>query len=709
MTATSKEYAELLVRLLHEEDKAYTVETRFSAPRTDAFAEPEAGKAVFDFPALASLRDETSAYGTCLSKALFADPRVLTSYTDALAKATDDGQPVPLRLRLDIDIDEQELHALRWELLCDPISGAPLANNQRILFSRYLRSASLAPVQRRTRSSMRALVVVASPADLANYAPEDEPLQPLNLETELALAGEALGDMLKDRLVGKGNATLEKLVTRLRDPDGWDIVYIACHGALVKGRALLYLEDVDGNTDVVPGTELASEVARLLKIPRLIVLASCQSAGSGKRGAVAAIGPLLAREGVPAVLAMQGKITIETASQFMKRFFEELDIDGQVDRSVAVARGEVQRSDRPDAWMPVLFTRLQSGSIWTVPAALSGKIWEAWDSLLDMIESGSCLPILGPGIIEFLLGTHQEIAQRWADTYRFPLMVQVRRDLPQVAQYLAVTQRNPDFPERELRRYLTREMRTRYAEILSGLGNDASLDQMVQAVGRDRRQNMPFDAFKVLAQMRLPVYITTNPDNLLRDAIEELDIEPIAQPEVDAFHWKPDNEVDWPEPVLDRDPDYRPSKQRPLIYHLFGQLETENSAVLTEDDHFKYLVAVSQREASIPPFVSRAWSSQTLLFLGFRVDDWRFRVLFQSIMKDQGSNRRKRKPHVAVQLDVEDGQTMDPERAQIYLERYFEDEQIDIYWGSADTFIRTLWTKWQARHPSANGARPAGG
>ena len=88
------------------------------------------------------------------------------------------------------------------------------------------------------------------------------------------------------------------------------------------------------------------------------------------------------------------------------------------------------------------------------------------------------------------------------------------------------------------------------------------------------------------------------------------------------------------------------------------------------------------------------------MFLGFRVDDWHFRVLFQSIMQLQGNVRRKQKPHVAVQIDVDDGGSIDPERARAYLERYFALESVNIYWGSSEKFIRELWSRWEALHPA---------
>ena len=82
-------------------------------------------------------------------------------------------------------------------------------------------------------------------------------------------------------------------------------------------------------------------------------------------GALAALGPRLAEAGVPAVLAMQGNITMRTITEFVPELFRALQDDGQIDRAVSVARGKIR--DRSDSWMPVLFMRLKSGRIWYKP------------------------------------------------------------------------------------------------------------------------------------------------------------------------------------------------------------------------------------------------------------------------------------------------------------------------------------------------------
>ena len=41
--------------------------------------------------------------------------------------------------------------------------------------------------------------------------------------------------------------------------------------------------------------------------------------------------------------------------------------------------------------------------------------------------------------------------------------------------------------------------------------------------------------------------------------------------------------------VYDREPNFVPSADRPLVYHLFGHFSVPDSLVLTEDDHFEFL------------------------------------------------------------------------------------------------------------------------
>jgi hypothetical protein len=192
----------------------------------------------------------------------------------------------------------------------------------------------------------------------------------------------------------------------------------------------------------------------------------------------------------------------------------------------------------------------------------------------------------------------------------------------------------------------------------------------------------------VLAQLPMSIYITTDPSNLLAEAL----VAAGKEPQVELCRWNED--VELLPSIYDDEPSYRPDVQRPLVYHLFGQIREPDSLVLTEDDYFDYLIGVTRDKDLIPAVVRRALADTALLFLGFRMDDWNFRVLFRSIMSQEGRGRRSKYAHVAVQIDPEEGRILEPDRARRYLESYFQDADISIYWGSVEDFVKELQSRW---------------
>ncbi len=112
--------------------------------------------------------------------------------------------------------------------------------------------------------------------------------------------------------------------------------------------------------------------------------------------------------------------------------------------------------------------------------------------------------------------------------------------------------------------------------------------------------------------------------------------------------------------------------------------------MITEDDYFDYLIGVTKNKDLIPKAVRGKLADTALLFLGFQLDSWDFRVLYRSIMGQEGSGRRSRYAHVAAQIDPEGGRLIEPEGARNYLEQYFQHADTSIYWGSAEDFLIEL-------------------
>ncbi|MBI5878290.1 MAG: CHAT domain-containing protein [Chloroflexi bacterium] len=680
---------ELTVRRMGD---AHTVELRFTLPDSDAEVRPASGTARFDLPALRALARAPDAYGRALTKALFDDGRVHSAFTAMRAAA--EAQGADLRVHLAVDASAPELHLLRWETLRDPDRDAPLATSERTLLSRYLASADWRPVKARALADLRALVVIANPAGL----PADLPA--IDAPAELAGVQRALGDGPDSPAASNpiavtplaGPATIDAITAELRN--GYDILYLVCHGALVDGQSLLYLADASGHAVPAAGDDLVRRIGDLGTPPRLVVLASCQSAQMtlDDEGALAALGPRLAESGVPAVVAMQGNVSMDSMAAFMPVFFSELRRDGLLDRALAAARGAVR--DRADWWMPALFMRLKSGRLWYVPGLAVGanqSMDERWEALLARIGEGRCTPLLGPGLHESLFGSTRDIARRWAEQYHFPLEPHAREDLPQVAQYLATSKSDAEFPARKLSETIRAELWSRFGARLPATPTMPSLDELLTAVGALRRREIETEPHRLLAALPFPVYLTTNPDHMLADALGEVD--PARAPQVRSCRWR--DEHDPEDPLFAKALVYPPSREHPLVYHLFGQMQAPDSLVLTEDDYFDYLIGVTRHAADIPNRVLSALTNTALVFVGFRLDDWIFRVLFRSIAAlEGGAGRHARFPHVAVQVDPEESRLLEPDRARRYLESYFGHESITIYWGSAEDFTADLYGRW---------------
>ena len=196
-------------------------------------------------------------------------------------------------------------------------------------------------------------------------------------------------------------------------------------------------------------------------------------------------------------------------------------------------------------------------------------------------------------------------------------------------------------------------------------------------VGRRLRESDEGDPYRVMAGLDVDIFVTTSWTDLLQDALREQGREPITM----VFPWK--------RSMQKIRPKIEPTPERPLVYHLYGRLDNLNSLVLSEDDYFAWLSAWISDRPIIPPSVRAALSSKPLLFLGYSLDDWDFRVIFHSIKSFGGHDQQSEHLHVGVQLSPQ-SQTIEPEAAQEYLESYFGEDKISIYWGETRQFLDEL-------------------
>lgn len=271
-----------------------------------------------------------------------------------------------------------------------------------------------------------------------------------------------------------------------------------------------------------------------------------------------------------------------------------------------------------------------------------------WKHLLDQIRSGTCVPFIGPELSTAVFGSKSDIAQAWSAELGYPF--EDRSDLARVSQYLAV-QNGSMYPVNKL---------------IASYGN------------RQPDFHERFEPHRVLAEMPLPLYITTNYDSSMKQALKQLVMS--RDPKQEYCCWRPSQRANFARSDDD------PTPAQPLVFHLFGHIGRRDSLVLTEHDYLQFLINVSQRQQVIPEFVQGAIAEGSLLFIGYRFDDWDFRVLIHTIANFFGELGNV---HFSVVTPAYE------EQAAIYLRLYFGNLPLRIYRGTAQAFVQSLKAKWE--------------
>ena len=284
-----------------------------------------------------------------------------------------------------------------------------------------------------------------------------------------------------------------------------------------------------------------------------------------------------------------------------------------------------------------------------------------WDILLDRIfRHQKCTPFLGAGACCGLLPLAKDVARKWAIAYKYPFPDS--SDLAKLAQYVALNY-DQMVPKEEMLKILAQE-----------------------AVPPDFNNSL--QPHRALAELPLPIYITTNYDNLMVKALIHRHRD--AKRELCRWNKLLENHAS----IFDK-PRFRPTVANPVVFHLHGHDEVPESLVLTEDDYMDFLVNLSSRPALIPPVIKAALEESTLLFIGYKIVDWSFRVLMRGLSRFMEPSIRR--ISVAVMLPPSPEEVMPSgvaessrQKAQEYLDKYYDNLGIRVYWGTVTDFVTEL-------------------
>jgi hypothetical protein len=320
-----------------------------------------------------------------------------------------------------------------------------------------------------------------------------------------------------------------------------------------------------------------------------------------------------------------------------------------------------------------------------------------WRTIIRRIKTGKCTPIISYRVSSQHFADNQTVVDAWADEVGYPLSD--RHNLTRVAQYasligrdaLAAKEEYLDFLKQQLLHKAKNERSSDQSAFLDTLEDelfDLSFSEVATRLGYPTYEDEMDNPLRILAELPLPIYLTTNFATFMEDALKAAGKEPRS-----AVCCLYDEFASDRPSAFDDDPDYEPSAETPLVYHIHGVDSDPSSLVLTEDDYLDFLVRVSQDRDAIPSRVAQALADSSLLLLGYQLQDWDFRVIFRGLVTTRRSSRRLLSLSIQIMPDPEG--IGDIQHAQEYLERYFDSANFEIYWGDAQAFMQELWQHWE--------------
>jgi hypothetical protein len=289
---------------------------------------------------------------------------------------------------------------------------------------------------------------------------------------------------------------------------------------------------------------------------------------------------------------------------------------------------------------------------------------EDWNTLLREIKLKECTPFIGSGASAHILLTGRQLAELWAKQSKYPFPDS--NNLLKVAQYVAI-QEGGRAPQLKIVEQFNGGKTPNFAE-------------------RD-------EPHRVMAQLRLPLYITTNYDAFMIRALQTVHPPERVRREYCRWHeaggTKKPERVKWKEATEDS----------PVVYHLHGILDVPDSIVITEDHYLDFLMYLSEDPRLIPAQVERVFKNSSLLFLGYSLDDTDFKLILRRMASYLHRSEGPR--HVAVQIKPRlggDSPTKeDLEQAELqqdYMYKHYNLQKVKVYWGSCQKFAGELADRW---------------
>ncbi|MBL8349261.1 MAG: SIR2 family protein [Burkholderiaceae bacterium] len=226
-----------------------------------------------------------------------------------------------------------------------------------------------------------------------------------------------------------------------------------------------------------------------------------------------------------------------------------------------------------------------------------------WNSLVEGLQSGKCVLVLGPDIPASPRAPNAAPAKLTSarDTFCEYLACQLRDEGLSVGEQalFGVAQQYEDTPAFQS---------VKLKNIAAKFFRELALD--------------PGPLHAELSRLPFPLVLTTCHDTLLQKALAAAD----KPAQTFSYHYRG-------EPRDIRELEEPPDNDRPTVYHLFGNSTNPDSLVLTENDLLDFIRNLIAARPKLPDSLKSHLRDKTFLFVGFGIRHWYIRFLLKLLIR----------------------------------------------------------------------------
>lgn len=295
-----------------------------------------------------------------------------------------------------------------------------------------------------------------------------------------------------------------------------------------------------------------------------------------------------------------------------------------------------------------------------------------WDDLLDYIEQGKVVPILGHELVRAdyqgrSVSLQRLLAERLAERERLQVDWTPHFELSDtVDAYL------------EKRNARVFELYDRIAGLVRGLNPAFPVPP----------------ALRSLAEIRgLDLFVTLTFDSLMARALDE--VRYAGQPVTREIEFSINQSTAAQAEALRMARD-----GSAVVFNLFGRAGTKSDFAIHDEDALEFIHRFVSGDVAPPEWLLSDLRNSHLLVLGVHLPDWLGRFVLRAATRDR--LRTAQRAYFIARENAPAGSTLAE-----FLRRFGRETRIDVFGGDAEQFVNELHRRWSERNPeAARGAAP---